>query len=241
MRFLRRASSFLNGLRSDDSAGENVVSKAIRIISGLSLIKIIFPLAVIVIIGLIFLSFLTTYNYQMNILQLVDSNENSENTNKSTIVGGKGTLTSEQRQKIVDFAYSQLGVSYNFGNNYDGSGGSCDRDKPGEQLSCNGLTRWAYYAAGVEIPCDSVGQMSSGPYVTSLGKVSDMTAGDIICYDYAGRVNRPDIDYGAFRGTPYATHHVAIYIGNGEMIESSFSGVSKKVVSDYEYSYSITW
>ena len=47
MKFFGRVSSFLNGLRFSDSNDENNVSKALKMISGLSFIKVIFPLIVI--------------------------------------------------------------------------------------------------------------------------------------------------------------------------------------------------
>ena len=155
--------------------------------------------------------------------------------------GGKGTLTPEQRKKIVEFAKSQVGkADYNSGcpPNYC-TGGSCDNDIPFQQLSCNGLTFHAYKAAGIDIPCDSRGQISGAPTVTSTGKVSDMTAGDIIVFDEAGR--RSDVP----NLRTWSYRHVAIYAGNGQMIESTisggFHGVRTVPIEDNGYSYSITW
>lgn len=155
--------------------------------------------------------------------------------------GGKGTLTPEQRKKIVEFARTQIGVAdYNFGPN-GGMGGSCENDIPNQQLSCNGLTFHSYRAAGIDIPCDSYGQVTSAPTVTSTGTVSDMTAGDIIVFDN-GRYNRPDVPNIRYWGYP----HVAVYAGNGTMIESTFTrdgfhGVREVPIEDNGYSYSITW
>lgn len=158
------------------------------------------------------------------------SNSSCVNVKKS----GKGTLTAEQRQKIVSFAISQVGVKYNYGSGGVCSGGSWNNDIPDKQLSCNGLTRWSYNAAGVSIPNGSIEQMSEAPTVTSTGKVSDMTAGDIICYDDVGRRSGIDYNKTSFR-------HVAIYIGNGELVEGTCPKAKRRAVKDNEYSYSVTW
>ena len=146
------------------------------------------------------------------------------------------------------------------------SGEYRDPNRGEPMLSCNGLVYWAYRIAGIIIPYSSVGQMSgiyegkqdgddfgneyierfgledgeSHNIVTSHGKVSDMTPGDIICYDYEGKVNRPDIDYSNM-GSGYTTHHIAIYIGNGQCMEGTPPKARVRDIHDGEYSYSVTW
>lgn len=150
-------------------------------------------------------------------------------------MSGKGSLTADQRQKIVAFAKTQIGVRYNYGPNGECANGSWDNDIPNQQLACNGLTRWSYNAAGVSIPLGSREQMAEAPIVTSTGKVSDMSPGDVICYDDAGRrTDIPNIRLAGFR-------HVAIYIGDGKLIEGTCPVVQERTVDDYEYSYSVTW
>ena len=149
--------------------------------------------------------------------------------------GGKGSLTAEQRQKIVEFSETQIGTPYNYGPNNACGGGSWTNDIPNQQLACNGLTRWAYDAAGLTIPKGSIDQMTQAPVVTSTGTVSDMTAGDIIVYDDVGR--RSDISNIRLTGF----RHVAIYAGDGQMIEATCPVAQKRPVADNEYSYSVTW
>lgn len=74
---------------------------------------------------------------------------------------------------------------------------------PGVALDCSGLTQYCYRCAGVSIPRTSGEQLAGGTIV------SDPQPGDI-CW------------------TP---GHVAIYIGNGQMIEAQQSGVPVKVSS----------
>ena len=148
--------------------------------------------------------------------------------------GGKGTLTADQRKKIVEFARTQIGVEYNWGPGGQCSGGAWDNDIPGKQLACNGLTRWSYNAAGITIPKGSIDQITQAPYVTSTGKVSDMTAGDIIVFDDVGRRSDiPNIRIWSFR-------HVAIYAGDGVMIEATCPVARQTHIGDNEYSYSVT-
>ena len=231
MKFLKLASSFLNKKKSSNSKG--IVSKVVGLFSAIGAIPIVMlaiPFVIMIIVSFVFFS---TLSYKFSVLQFIDSIGNKKNSSVS-VSGGQGTLTSDQRQQIVDFAYSQLGVNYNFSLSWE-------NDIKDQQMTCNGLTRLAYESAGIDIPVGSVEQMLKGPVITSYGKVSDMTPGDIICYDYAGRVNRPDIDYSSMGESGYASHHVALYVGNGELIESDYGGVQKRPVQDYEYSYSITW
>lgn len=148
-------------------------------------------------------------------------------------ISGKGSLTDEQRKKIIEFAISQIGVAYNYGPG-GGTGGFWENDVPNSQLSCNGLTYWSYHAAGVEIPRGSREQQEGAPVVTSTGSVADMFPGDIVCWDDTGR--RTDID-----NIRISYQHVAIYIGDGEIVEGTMPCAQRRHIVDNEYSYSITW
>ena len=165
---------------------------------------------------------LTPYNYIYT-----DSHNNS-------------AMTPLKRMEAVAFALSQEGVTYN--GDEKGKNGYWVDDIPNKQLTCNGLTRWSYKEAGITIPQGSIQQMRVAPIVTSDGKVSDITPGDIICYDYEGRVNRKDIDYNSHNSPTYALHHVGLYIGDGKMIESTPGhGVRIKEIEDYESTYTGSW
>ncbi|WP_231598728.1 C40 family peptidase [Corynebacterium occultum] len=68
-------------------------------------------------------------------------------------------------------------------------------------FDCSGLTSWAYQQAGKSIPRTSQAQAAAGTPVS----ISDLQPGDIIAY-YGG------------------ASHVAIYAGNGMMIDALNSG-----------------
>jgi peptidoglycan DL-endopeptidase CwlO len=76
---------------------------------------------------------------------------------------------------------------------------------------CSGLTMMAWRAAGVTLPHSSYGQYDAVPHVS----LSDLQPGDLVFY-YSG------------------PSHVAIYIGNGQVIEALSSGSRAGIYSlDY--------
>ena len=77
-----------------------------------------------------------------------------------------------------------------------------------DSYDCSGLTMWAWASAGVALPHNSGAQYSATPRVAQ----SDIVPGDLLFY-----------------GSPI--HHVAMYIGNGQMVEAPYSGQVVRVVS----------
>lgn len=75
---------------------------------------------------------------------------------------------SDVAQKIIDYAYNQLGVPYVWGGTTTGVG-----------LDCSGLTQNAYAAAGISIPRVTYDQINSGTHVS----VSNIQPGDLVFYN----------------------------------------------------------
>ncbi|MGY1703496.1 C40 family peptidase [Geodermatophilus sp. SYSU D00697] len=75
-------------------------------------------------------------------------------------------------------------------------------------FDCSGLTTFAYRAAGVELPRTSRAQSTFGAPVAK----SDLKPGDLV-----------------FFYSPVS--HVAMYIGNGQMVHASTAGQPVKVVN----------
>jgi len=69
---------------------------------------------------------------------------------------------------------------------------------------CSGLTRAAYLAAGIDLPRTAQTQYEAGPVVLPG---QPLQIGDLVYY-----------------GTATNIHHVAIYIGNGQMISAPGQG-----------------
>jgi cell wall-associated NlpC family hydrolase len=74
-------------------------------------------------------------------------------------------------------------------------------------FDCSGLTQYAYAAAGISLPHSSRMQSQMGTAVSR----SQLQPGDLIFY-YS------------------PVSHVSMYVGNGQMVHASTSGVPVKVV-----------
>ena len=80
---------------------------------------------------------------------------------------------------------------------------------PNTGVDCSGFTSYVMrHAAEVELPHSSGGQSRMGRQVSS----SEMRSGDIICYGSGKRIN-----------------HVALYIGNGQIVHASTERTGIKV------------
>jgi cell wall-associated NlpC family hydrolase len=118
----------------------------------------------------------------------------------TSAASGKGgflptAATSAQATKIVQTAMQFRGDPYVWGGS-----------SPKTSFDCSGLVQWAYKAAGVNIPRISNAQAVSGRKVS----LAALRPGDIVAWDNSSRNAGAD--------------HVAIYIGNGQIIESSRPG-----------------
>ena len=102
-------------------------------------------------------------------------------------------------------AMTYLGVPYVWGGESYGG------------VDCSGLTMLAWESAGVDLPHLSRAQYGYGTYV-SLG---DMEAGDLIFW--------------SSDGTQSGIYHVAMYLGDGEMIEAPTFGVPVRVTGVYSW------
>ncbi len=83
-----------------------------------------------------------------------------------------------------------------------------------DSYDCSGLTSWAWAHAGVALPHNSGMQYAATPRVPE----GDWQPGDLL-----------------FFGDPI--HHVAMYIGNGQMVEAPYTGSQVRVNSAYRSDY----
>jgi len=102
-------------------------------------------------------------------------------------------------------AMTYLGVPYVWGGESYGG------------VDCSGLTMLAWESAGVDLPHLARAQYGYGTHV-SLG---DMEAGDLIFW--------------SSDGTQSGIYHVALYLGDGEMIEAPTFGVPVRVTGVYSW------
>jgi cell wall-associated NlpC family hydrolase len=118
-------------------------------------------------------------------------------------------------RRVIDRAMSQLGVQYVWGggNGRGPSTGIPDRygsplDRVG--FDCSGLMLYAFNGVGVSLPRVSRNQYNAGRKVP----VSDLRAGDMVFY----------------KNGSAPIHHVALYVGDGKMIEAPYTGANVRLV-----------
>ncbi|KRB79960.1 lytic transglycosylase [Nocardioides sp. Root190] len=105
-------------------------------------------------------------------------------------------------QDVVDEAKKYLGLPYVWG------GTSIEKG-----VDCSGLVQSVYKALGYDLPRVSADQARSGTPVASM---ADARPGDLIAWDNSSRNNGAD--------------HIAIYIGDGKMIEAPRTGLDVRIV-----------
>jgi peptidoglycan DL-endopeptidase RipA len=81
-------------------------------------------------------------------------------------------------------------------------------------FDCSGLTQYAYAEAGISIPRNSRAQYAALPKVSS----NDLRAGDLVFW-------------ATDASNPSTIYHVAIYLGNGQVVQAPESGDVVKVSS----------
>jgi len=132
--------------------------------------------------------------------------------------GGGGNSATGDAQTVINRALSRLGTRYSWGGgNASGptigvqDGGVADSygDDYSVGFDCSGLMMYAFAGAGVHLPHFSGYQYTSGTHIP----LSQMQPGDMIFYG------------------PGGDEHVALYMGNGKMIESPESGEVVKISS----------
>lgn len=121
---------------------------------------------------------------------------------------------------VLRRALSALGVTYAWGGGTAGGpsrgirdGGVADSfgDYNKIGFDCSGLMVYAFAAAGVSLPHFSGYQYSAGAHVP----LSAIQPGDMLFWSFGGGEG--------------GIHHVALYLGNGEMIEAFESGTTVRV------------
>jgi cell wall-associated NlpC family hydrolase len=85
-----------------------------------------------------------------------------------------------------------------------------------DSFDCSGLTGWAYHQAGLDLPRTSRQQWFAGPH-PDLGALAP---GDLLFW-------------GTDRTNPQSIHHVALYLGGGQMIAAPHTGANVQIQPVY--------
>lgn len=121
------------------------------------------------------------------------------------VFGGRGSV-----RQVLDRALSQVGARYVWGGGSGRGPTTGIEGAVGTGFDCSGLMLYAYNGAGVALPRVSRNQFNAGRKVP----VSDLRPGDLVFYK---------------RGAA-PIHHVAMYIGGGDMVEAPYTGANVRVV-----------
>lgn len=112
----------------------------------------------------------------------------------------KSGVVGGTRQRVADFARTLLGTPYVWGGT-----------NPDTGLDCSGFVQLALKQVGVNLPRISAAQARSGQR-TDIGKLQ---VGDLVAWDNSSRNNGAD--------------HIAIYLGNGQIIEEPRPGLGVRI------------
>lgn len=118
-----------------------------------------------------------------------------------TALSGGSAPTTSQRA-VVDEARKYLGLPYVWGGT-----------DPSKGMDCSGLVQVVYENLGYDLPRVSADQARAG---RPIGSMSEAQPGDLIAWDNSGRNKGAD--------------HIAIYIGDGKMIEAPRTGLDIRVI-----------
>ncbi|MGZ4648630.1 MAG: NlpC/P60 family protein [Blastococcus sp.] len=124
-----------------------------------------------------------------------------------------GPGSASAAQKAIDAAMAYVGTPYAWGGGGAyGPGRGLPPDSGVIGFDCSGLTQYAYARAGIRIPRNSRAQFASLPRVSS----DDLRPGDLVFW-----ATDP--------ADPGTIHHVAMYLGNGRVVQAPESGDVVKV------------
>jgi cell wall-associated NlpC family hydrolase len=109
---------------------------------------------------------------------------------------------------VIKRAQSQIGVPYSWGGgNAAGASRGIDDGAGTVGFDCSGLILYAFAGAGIKLPHYSGSQYTAGRQIPS----AQMRRGDVIFYG------------------PGGSQHVALYLGNGQMLEAPYTGATVRI------------
>lgn len=116
-------------------------------------------------------------------------------------ITGGNLLANPRRAHIVSEALSKVGQPYVWG-----AAGP-------DQFDCSGLVQWAFGQAGILMPRTAAEQFLTGVHI----QLAQAQPGDLLFWTYDPN-------------DPTFVDHVAIYLGNGMMVEAPHTGLNVQVV-----------
>ena len=122
----------------------------------------------------------------------------------ATSGAGAVTGTSGSADAVIATARQYVGMPYVWGGSSPADGG----------MDCSGLVQHVYGQHGIDLPRVSADQARAG---TAVASMAEARPGDLIAWDNSGRNVGAD--------------HIAIYLGDGMMLEAPRTGLDIRVIS----------
>ena len=123
---------------------------------------------------------------------------------------------SDAAATAIHWAFQEIGVPYSWGGgDENGPTRGFAQGAGTVGFDCSGLTLFIYHKAGVHLDHYTGSQWDQGPHVASR---ADLEPGDLMFF-------------ATDTSNPATIHHVAIYIGNGKLIEAPYTGAVVRVAS----------
>jgi cell wall-associated NlpC family hydrolase len=146
---------------------------------------------------------------------------NADGSARETALPPVGPGSGSAAAAAVLAALDWVGTSYAWGGGtLGGPGPGFGIDAGVVGFDCSGLTRYAYAQAGIDIARNSRAQYAALPKVHR----ADLRPGDLVFWAL-------DVS------DPATIHHVALYLGGGEIVEAPFSGATVHVTPMYWSGY----
>ena len=121
-------------------------------------------------------------------------------------------FTKEQQDRLVFFALKHLGKPYVYG---------AKSSTAPKNFDCSSFVQYLYKRIGVKLPRTTINQVDVGEPVKNIEKLE---VGDLVFLH--GTVGRYNHEF------PQGIGHVAMYIGNGEVVHAAGSSRGDKVVRE---------
>ncbi|MBI5306671.1 C40 family peptidase [Candidatus Wolfebacteria bacterium] len=127
----------------------------------------------------------------------------------------------EKQIKIIEIAKKFIGVPYKRGANFSG--------KP-DYFDCSSFIHYVFKKIGVELPRSSILQAACGKEILPEKNFKNLKIGDLLFM----RSDRGYYDDESFNGSKIYIGHVAIYLGDNNIIHSrkKFGGVIEQKIED---------
>nr|WP_179519733.1 transglycosylase SLT domain-containing protein [Nocardioides perillae] len=125
-------------------------------------------------------------------------------TATATASAAPSSGSSAQAASVVAEAKKYVGMPYVWGGSSPADGG----------MDCSGLVQYVYGKHGIDLPRVSADQARTGSPVASL---AEARPGDLIAWDNSGRNVGAD--------------HIAIYLGDGKMLEAPRTGLDIRITT----------